>query len=156
MQNRLCELVSTPTILILRKCSLGVPRKYKHSEQYSPINHNEEEVPSQAQKRFLWRKHGKPLTTMKSVERSSTSGGGSGQGDTTHSIALTPLIALNCLHGPHFHSWAFLTFIPLQPTSLPYGVKQGKRAKFPSHSTQPDSSVLLATAVTRLVQPLRM
>ena len=54
---------------------------------------------------------------MKSVERSSTSGGGSGQGDTTHSIALTPLVALNGLHGAHLHSWAFLTFIPLHPTS---------------------------------------
>jgi len=50
------------------------------------------------------------------------------------------------------HSWAFLTFIPLHPTSLPHGVKQVKRAKFPSHSTQPGSSVLSATAVTRLVQ----
>lgn len=77
-------------------------------------------------------------------------------GDRTHSIALAPLIALDCLHGPHMHSWAFLTFIPLHPTSLPHGVKQVKRAKFPSHSTQPGSSVLSATAVTRLVQPLRM
>ena len=93
---------------------------------------------------------------MKSVERSWTWGGGSGQGDTTQSIALPPLIALNCLHGAHLHSWAFLTFIPLQPTSLPHGVKQVKLAKFPSHSTQPGSSVLSVTAVTRLVQPLSM
>ena len=51
-------------------------------------------------------------------------------GDRTHSVALAPLIALDCLHGPHMHSWAFLTFIPLHPTSLPHGVKQVKRPSF--------------------------
>ena len=45
-----------------------------------------------------------------------------------------------------------LTSIPLHPTSPPHGIKQVKRAKFPSHSTQPGSSVLSARAVTRLVQ----
>ena len=92
---------------------------------------------------------------MKSVERSWTWGRGSGGGGqdslyrprSSHCFKLSP---------PHIHSWAFLIFIPLHPTSLPHGLKQVKRAEFPSHSTQPGSSVLSATAVTRLVQPLTM
>ena len=90
---------------------------------------------------------------MKSAERSWTWGGGSGVGSRTHSIALAPLTALHCLHGAHLHPWASLTFTPLHPPSLLHGVKQVKQTSFPSHSTQPGSSVLSATAVTRLVQP---
>ena len=53
-----------------------------------------------------------------------------GRRGRTHSIALAPLIALNCLHEAHLHSWTFLTFIPLQPTSLPHGVIKSNRPSF--------------------------
>ena len=92
------------------------------------------------------------MTTTKSIERSWTWARGSGGGGqdslycpgSSHCFRLSPWTSHAFLGIPHIHSST--------PHFTSSRGKTSQTAKFPSHSTQPGSSVLSATAVTRLVQ----